>query len=169
MRCILTWYHIGVLLFLTILSMYTCSQKQGTLYTPAELWGGLWILSLSLEFFKICPIFLDDLKIVRILCLFNILPIRSVPYGKMDPFVWCQRPLSCLHVYWLFWLCLFCRVRFSVRLVLSDWVWCSLSEMVKALCISELIADCFRGDVTRQVLSLLKFVHKIGCYRRSGC
>ena len=29
-------------------------------------------------FFKICPIFLDDLKIVRILCLFNILPIRSV-------------------------------------------------------------------------------------------
>jgi len=50
---------------------------------PAELSGDLW----SLRLLKICPIFLDGLKIVRILCLFNILLIWSaVPltYGRMD-------------------------------------------------------------------------------------
>ena len=56
----------------------------------------------------------------------------------------CQRSLFCLHVYW-FWSCLFCRVRFFVRLVLSDSVCRDIlcSEMVKTLCTSELIVDCF--------------------------
>jgi len=56
---------------------------EDILYTPAELSGDLW----SLGFLKICPIFLGDLRIVRILCLFNILPIRSVVlslYGRID-------------------------------------------------------------------------------------
>jgi len=102
--------------------MYTCSQEQDILYTPAELSGSLW----SLGFLKICPIFLGDLKIVWI-CLFNILPIRSIvplTYGSMDKILSSdcvsETVLSCLH--WLFWLCLFCRVRFSVKLFLSDWV-----------------------------------------------
>ena len=63
--------------------MYICSQEEGILYIPAELSGGLR----SLGFLKICPIFLSDLKIIRILCLFNILPIQSVvplTYGRTD-------------------------------------------------------------------------------------
>jgi len=48
-------------------------QEQGILYIPAELSGDLW----ALGFLKICPIFLGGLKIVRILCLFNILSIRQ--------------------------------------------------------------------------------------------
>jgi len=113
---------------LTILSispMYTCLQKQGILYIPAELSGGLW----SLGFLKICPIFLGGLKIVWILCdLFNILPIRSVvplTYGRMDKILssdYVSETIVLFAVYWLFWLCLFCRVLFSVRLFLSDWV-----------------------------------------------
>jgi len=80
-------HHIGSfirrLTILPVSPMYTCPQEQDILYTPAELNGGLWFLG----FLKICPIFLDDLKIVRILCLFNILPIRSVApliYGRMN-------------------------------------------------------------------------------------
>ena len=92
---VLTWHHVGCsfirrLTILPVSPMYTCPQEQNILYTPAELSGGLW----SLGFFKICPIFLDgleNLKIVWILCLFNILPIRSVvplTYGRIDPLVW---------------------------------------------------------------------------------
>jgi len=68
------------LTILPVSSMYTCSQ-QGILYIPMEL-SGFWFLG----FLKICPIFLG-LKIVWILYLFNILPIRPVIpliYGKMD-------------------------------------------------------------------------------------
>jgi len=71
------------LTILPVSPMYTCPQKQDILYIPAELSGGLW----SLGFLKICPIFLCGLKIVRILCLFNILLIQSfVPltYERMD-------------------------------------------------------------------------------------
>ena len=71
------------LTILPVSPMYTCPQEQDILYTLAEQSGGLW----SLGFLKICPIFLGGLKIIRILCLFNILPIRSVvplTYGRTD-------------------------------------------------------------------------------------
>ena len=48
-----------------------------------------------------------------------------------------------------------CCVRFSVRLALGDCsvYRCSLSAMVKVLCTSELVADCFvlDGGVTRHI------------------
>jgi len=69
------WYSfIRRLTILPLSPMYTCPQEQDIFYIPAELTGGLW----SLGFLKICLIFLGDLKIVRMLCLFNILPIWSV-------------------------------------------------------------------------------------------
>jgi len=133
---------------LTILSispMYTCPQKQGILYIPAELSGGLW----SLGFLKICPIFLGGLKIVWILCdLFNILPIRSVvplTYGRMDKILSSDYVsetivlFACLLIVLImsFLSCpFFCKAIFKW---LSSVCRCSLSEMVKALCTSELI------------------------------
>ena len=84
---VLTRHHVCCsfirrLINLSVSPMYTCPQKQGILYTPAELSGSLW----SLGFLKIYSISLGGLKIVRILYLFNILPIRFVPltYGRMD-------------------------------------------------------------------------------------
>ena len=109
---VLTWHHVGNFLsvdwrdFPGFSNVYLPTGTRYFVYSCGAEWR-------SLEFLKICPIFLDDLKIVRILCLFNILLIRSI--------VVCQKPL-CLYIYRLFWWCLFCHVRFSVRLVLSGWV-----------------------------------------------
>ena len=75
-------------------------------------------------FFKICPIFLDDLKIIRILYLFNILPIRSVvslTYGRMDRIFssGCVSETVVLFVYLLIVLIIFlscpffCKVSFK--------------------------------------------------------
>ena len=145
-------HHIGSfirrLTILPVSSMYTCPQEQDILYTLAELNGGLWFLG----FLKICPIFLDGLKIVQILCLLNILPIRSVApliYGRMNRIF----SSDCVSETVVLFACLlimsflscpfFCCVRFFVRLIkwLNSVYKCSLSE--KALCTSKLIADCF--------------------------
>ena len=109
------WYSfIRRLTILPVSPMYTCPQEQGILYILAELSRDLW----SLGSLKICLISLDWLKIVRILCLFNILPIRSVvplTYERILSSCYMSEIVSCLYVYWLFWY-VFC-VRFSVRLV----------------------------------------------------
>ena len=149
---VLAWHHVGVLLSVSWsfsrFPMYTCPQEQGILYTPAELSGGLW----SLEFLKICPIFLGGLKIIRILCLFNILPIWFVvplTYGRMDRILssGCVSEtvvlFACLLIVLImpFLLCqFFCKASFKW---LNSVCRCSLSEMMKALCTSDLIADCF--------------------------
>ena len=92
---------------------------------------------------------MGGLKIVRILCLFNILPIQSVvplTYGRIDRILssGCVSEtvvlFACLLIVLImsFLLCpFFCKASFK-------WLSsvCSLSEMEKALCTSELIADC---------------------------
>ena len=93
----------------------------------------------------------DDLKIVRILCLFNILIQSDLLFWHMGEWIgffrfgYVSETIVLFACSLIFWLCLFYRVRFSVRLVLSSWVLsrCSLLEIVKDLCTSELIADCF--------------------------
>ena len=107
---------------LTILSvapMYTYLQEQ-VFCILLRSWVEVW----SLGFLKICPIFLDSLKI---LCLFNILPIRSVvplTYGRMGRILSSGyvSKIVVLFAYLLIILVVFfCRVRFSIRLVLG-WV-----------------------------------------------
>ena len=83
---------------------------------------GLW----SLGFLKIYAIFLGDLKIVWILCLFNILPIRCIIlliYGRMDRILssGCVLEIVVILIV-LIVLGLFCHIRFSVKLVLNSWV-----------------------------------------------
>ena len=89
--------------------------------------GGLRFL----DFFKICAIFLGGLKIIRILCLFHILLIRSIvplTYGRMDRILSsdCVSKTVVLFAYLLivliisFFVVSEKRVRFSVRLFLSD-------------------------------------------------
>ena len=131
--------------WLTILPIYLqflqciLAQEQVILYTSAKLSGSLW----SLGFLKICPIFLSDLKIIRVLYLFNILLIRFVvplTYRRMD------RILSsdCVSETVVLFACLlivlimsfvscpfFCKSNFKW---LSSICKCSLSEMMKALC-----------------------------------
>ena len=135
------------LTILLVSPMYIYPQEQSILYTPAELSRDLW----SLVFPKICRILLG-LKIIRILCLFNILPIRSVvplTYGRMDRIL----SSSCVSKTVVLFACLlivlimsflsclfFCKTSFKW---LSSVCRCSLSEMVKALCTSKLIIDCF--------------------------
>jgi len=111
---------------LTILLVlqYILARRNNILYAPAELNGGL----LFLGFLKICPIFLGDLKIrILYVCLISCQSDLSFfwymgEWIKSFRLVVYQRPLFCLHIYWLFWLCLFCHVCFSVKLILSGWV-----------------------------------------------
>jgi len=85
---------------LTILPVSLIYLPAGTReYFCVHLSGDLW----SWGFLKSCPIFLSGLKIVRILCLFNILPIWSVvplTYGRINRILLSdyQRPLFYLHV-----------------------------------------------------------------------
>ena len=105
---------------------------------------------------------MSGLKIVRILCLFNILPIRSVvllTYGRMDRILssGCVSEIVVLFACLLIVLIMsflscpfFCKASFKW---LSSVCKCSLSEMEKALCTSESIADCsvMGGGATRHV------------------
>jgi len=113
---------IRKLIILPVSPIYTCPQEQNILYI-LELSGGSW----SLGFLKIYPIFLGSLKFgycVSLICL----PIRSVvllTYGRMDRILSsdCVSETVVLFAYLLIVLLyLFCRVRFSVRLILNDWV-----------------------------------------------
>jgi len=106
---VLTWHHVGNFLsvdwrdFPSFSNVYLPAGTRYFVYSCGAEWR-------SLEFLKICPIFLDDLKIVRILCLFNILLIRSI--------VVCQKPL-CLYIYSIvlmmsFLSCpFFCKISFK--------------------------------------------------------
>jgi len=131
--------------------MYTFPQEQDILYTPVELSRGRW----SLGFLKICSTFLEGLKTVWILYLFSILPIWSIVpfiYGRMAKiFLLVSSCDGCVGVHcltgvfailFIFFLSypFFCKACFRR---LSSVCKCSLSEMVKALYTSELIADCF--------------------------
>ena len=95
---------------------------------------------------------MGGLKIVRTLYLFNSLPIRSVvplTYGRMDRILSsdCMTETVVLFAYLLIVLIMsFLSCPFSCKASfkwLSSVYRCSLSEMVKVLCTSELIADCF--------------------------
>jgi len=118
---VFAWHHVAVLLSVDYSPGFsnTCPQKQDILYTSAELSRGLW----SLGFLKICPIFLGSLKIIQILCLFNI-QFDLLFLWHMEEWVGSSsdcvrdRCLVCMFIVWLF-LCLFCRVCFSVKLVLN--------------------------------------------------
>jgi len=122
---------------LTIVPVFLMYLPAGTRYFvyPAELSGDLW----SLGFLKIFLIFLNGLKIVRILCLFNTLLIRSVVsliYRKMNRIlsIASQRPLSCLHNYLGYLFCpFFCKASFRLSSVCR----CFLSAMMKALCTND--------------------------------
>jgi len=116
---LLFFYSIGLFHRLTILPVspiYTCPQEQNILYTLVELSGGLW----SLGYLQICLIFFawfkDNSDIVfvypanPICCSFDM----RKWIGSFH-LIFCQRPLSCLHVYWLFWLCLFCPFFWKVN------------------------------------------------------
>jgi len=136
---------------LPVSPMYTFPQEQDILCTPAELSGGLW----SLGFLKICPIFLGDLKTVWML-LFNILPMQSVVlfiYRRMEKIF---LPISCDGcVLWFIAFLMYLLIILFVSFLSCPFFWkacfrwlspvckCSLSEMVKVLCTTELIADCF--------------------------
>jgi len=82
----------------------------------------------SLEFLKICPIFLDALKTVRILCLFNILPIfLPIFLWHMGEWIEFFRPVVSETI--VLFACLlivlimsFLSCPFFLRPVLSGWV-----------------------------------------------
>jgi len=82
----LTRHHVGVLLFVgwPFSRFLQCIlARRNKVFYIFLLSRDLWFL----EFLKIYPVFFDGLKIIQILCLFNILPIRSVvplTYGRMD-------------------------------------------------------------------------------------
>jgi len=148
---VLNWHHVGVFLSIDwpFSQFLQCilARRNKIFYTLAEL--NEWRSSIF-RFLKICAIFLGGLKIIRILCLFHILLIRSIvplTYGRMDRILSsdCVSKTVVLFAYLLIVLIMpflscpfFCK---AVSKWLSSVCRCSLSEIVKALCISKLIAD----------------------------
>jgi len=131
---VLNWHHVGVFLSIdwSFSQFLQCilARRNKIFYTLAEL--NEWRSSIF-RFLKICAIFLGGLKIIRILCLFHILLIRSIvplTYGRMDRILSsdCVSKTVVLFAYLLivliisFFVVSEKRVRFSVRLFLSDWI-----------------------------------------------
>jgi len=113
-----------------------------------------WCDLSSLEFLKICSIFLESLKTIRKLCLFTIMPMRSVVsfiYGCLYllRFAMSVYLSSCFYMLIVSFL-FFCRVHSVVKLISSDLglLWSFFCErwLIYALCTKELcimIADYF--------------------------
>ena len=154
---VLIWYHVDI--FLSVGSLGFSNIHLPIFCILLRSWG-------SLGFLKICSIFLGGLKIIRILCLFNILPIRSVvsfTYRRMYRILLsdCVSEIVVLFACYIdcfdcvfFVMFVFCKASFKW---LSSIRRCFLSEMVKALC--ELIETVFvLGDLACIYLCVLVFV-----------
>jgi len=156
---VLAWHHVGVLLSVdgSFSNVYLPTGTKYFVYkAPAELNGDLWFLG----FLKIFPIFLDSLKIVWILCLFNILPIWSVvplTYGRMDRILSFDCALETVILFECLLIVLIISFLSCPFFYKANFKWLSsvyrysLSEIVKALCISELTVFVLGGGTTRHI------------------
>jgi len=146
--CVLTWHHVDSfirrLTILPVCPMYTCPQEQ-VYFVHSYGAGGLWFL----RFLKICPIFLNGLKIGYCVCLISCQSDLLFLWhtGEWIGFrlIVCvrNRYLVCMFIDCFDYVLscpFFCKTIFKW---LDSVCRCSLSEMVKDLCTSELIADCF--------------------------